>query len=83
MKNNYISKIKRTVTAILPVDNQRNGNCIDCGECCRLPNECIFLKFKKDGTSYCSVHKIRPLNCRKYPRTNNEHITKQTSGFKF
>lgn len=83
MENNWQSKIYRTFTSILPLDKNRVGKCINCGECCKLPNECRFLRYKKDGTSHCSIHNIRPLNCRKYPRTEKEQITKNTCGFKF
>jgi Fe-S-cluster containining protein len=77
-------RLKRTLTSILPVAKNRKGNCIDCGACCKLPNKCYFLKYKEDGKSYCStIHPIRPLNCRKYPRTESEHITKETCGFWF
>ena len=83
MENNWTSKLVRILTSILPVAKNRVGNCINCGECCKLPNKCIFLRYKKDGASYCAIHPIRPLNCRKYPRTKKEHTTQQTCGFKF
>ena len=86
-KNNLSNRIKRTFTSILPVAKNRKGECIDCGECCKLPNVCPFLKYEKgkgeEEKSYCSIHSIRPLNCRKYPRTNSEHITKDTCGYRF
>ncbi len=62
---------------------QRKGQCINCGACCRLPVECPFLKTNGDGKGYCGVYPLRPLNCRKYPRTDSEHITKDTCGFHF
>ncbi|HJN56519.1 MAG TPA: YkgJ family cysteine cluster protein [Candidatus Woesearchaeota archaeon] len=83
MKNNWNSKIIRTFTSVLSVAKNREGHCINCGECCKLPNKCVFLRNRKDGEYYCSIYTIRPLNCRKYPRTDNEHITKKTCGFKF
>ena len=82
-RNTWSAKIKRTFTSVLPVAKNRTGKCIDCGECCKLPNLCPFLKFKSNGKSYCSIYPIRPLNCRKYPRTESEHITIDTCGFKF
>ncbi len=82
-RNTWRAKLKRTLTCMLPVSKNRTGNCIDCGECCKLPNRCHFLKYNKKGKSYCSIHPIRPLNCRKYPRTEKEHITKDTCGFRF
>ena len=42
-----------------------------------------FLKFDDEGKSYCTIYPIRPLNCRKYPRTESEHITTDTCGFTF
>jgi len=82
MKNTWSSKALRTLTSVLPVSKSRKGKCIDCGACCKLPVKCMFLKEKK-GKSYCSIYSIRPLNCRKYPRTAKEHITGDTCGFKF
>lgn len=82
-KNTWSAKVKRTITAVLPVFKNRRGKCINCGACCRLPTMCYFLKFDRDGKSYCSIHPIRPLNCRKYPRTKEEFITEETCGFKF
>ena len=82
-RNTWSAKIIRTFTSILPVVKNRTGKCIDCGACCKLPEVCSFLKFKSNGKSYCSIHPIRPLNCRKYRRTESEHITQDTCGFKF
>ncbi|MAG45539.1 MAG: hypothetical protein CMH63_02075 [Nanoarchaeota archaeon] len=82
MKNNYLSKIKRTLTSLLPVTKNREGNCKNCGACCQLPNKCSFLRFK-NKTSYCIIHPFRPLNCRKYPRTEKEFLTQKTCGHKF
>lgn len=82
MKNDYTAKFIRTITSIFPVDKTRKGGCINCGECCKLPNKCIFLG-DKDGKSYCRIYYFRGLNCRKYPRTNNEHLTKESCGYKF
>jgi hypothetical protein len=82
MKNNMMSKVYRTFTGFLPVSNNRTGKCVECGECCRLPFKCPFLR-EKNGKSKCIIYKFRPLNCRKYPRTAKEHITKETCGFRF
>ena len=75
--------MERTFTALLPVSETRKGQCISCGACCKLPNVCPFLRFKADGKSYCAIYPIRPLNCRKYPRTEAEFITADTCGFRF
>jgi uncharacterized protein len=69
------------MTCVLPIANNRQGKCIGCGKCCRLPHKCAFLKENYKGESYCSIYEIRPLNCRKYPRTESEHITKETCGY--
>jgi Fe-S-cluster containining protein len=82
VKNNYKQKLKRTLTSVLPVAKNRRGECKNCGACCYLPKKCIFLKMK-DGKSYCSVYKFRSLNCRKYPRTEKECLTKDTCGYRF
>ena len=81
--NTWAAKIRRTLTSVLPVAKNRRGQCIHCGACCRLPNVCPFLKTDSDGKGYCGVYRFRPLNCRKYPRTDSEHITKDTCGFRF
>jgi Fe-S-cluster containining protein len=82
-KNTWLAKIKRTFTAFLPVDKNRRGQCIRCGRCCRLPNDCPFLKIKEDGNAVCLIYLIRPLNCRKYPRTKDEWLTSDVCGFRF
>lgn len=82
-RNTWMAKLKRTFTSILPVSPKRRGRCINCGACCRLPNVCPFLKTNGDGKGYCGIYPLRPLNCRKYPRTESEHITKDTCGFHF
>ncbi|OGF22119.1 hypothetical protein A3D45_00385 [Candidatus Falkowbacteria bacterium RIFCSPHIGHO2_02_FULL_42_9] len=82
-KNTWLAKVKRTFTAMLPVAKNRMGQCVNCGACCRLPNNCLFLKFKPDGKSSCFIHPLRPLNCRKYPRTKAEWLTEDACGFKF
>ncbi len=82
-KEEIIWKLKRTISSVLPVSKKRKGKCINCGECCKLPNVCPFLRFKEDKTSYCSIYHFRPLNCRKYPRTKSEFLTTSTCNFKF
>jgi len=82
-RNTWAAKLKRTFTSVLPVSKQRRGQCNHCGACCRLPNVCPFLRTDKEGKGYCAVYPIRPLNCRKYPRTESELITGQTCGFWF
>ena len=81
--NTWAAKLRRTLTAILPVSKHRKGRCVNCGACCKLPNVCWFLRYKPDGRSYCSVYSVRPLNCRKYPRTKSELVTADTCGHHF
>ena len=82
-RNNWPARFIRTCTSILPVSDRREGECIDCGACCKLPNVCPFLKYGPGEKSYCSIYAIRPLNCRKYPRTESEFITGDTCGHAF
>ncbi len=82
-KNTWQAKIKRTLTSVLPVARNRKGQCLLCGACCRLPNVCLFLRTNGTGEMYCSIYHVRPLNCRKYPRTQPEQITADTCGFRF
>jgi len=82
-KNTWLAKTERTITAVLPVSEKRIGECVSCGACCKLPVVCPFLKYDSEGKSYCTIYSIRPLNCRKYPRTKSELITTDTCGFRF
>ncbi|MCK5902621.1 MAG: YkgJ family cysteine cluster protein [Cocleimonas sp.] len=79
-----IPKIKRTLTAILPVDKNRTGECNGCGDCCKLPFRCTFLKDTSDGKYACSIYKVRPPNCRKFPRSHSQWKTvKVNCGYRF
>jgi hypothetical protein len=82
-KNTWAARAKRTLTSVLPVAESRRGQCVHCGACCKLPVACPFLRTDGDGRVYCRIYPIRPLNCRKYPRSESEHITKDTCGFHF
>ena len=70
-------KVQRTVTALLPVDETRIGYCRKCGQCCRFAFECPFL-----GEEKCAIYSLRPPQCRKYPRTEEESIVRDC-GFTF
>ena len=83
MKNNYTAKIIRTITSVLPLQKGRKGPCKQCGECCKLPNPCIFLDYGENNKPICKIYKFRSLNCRKYPRSVKEHITQENCGFYF
>ncbi len=82
-RNTWGAKLKRTLTSVLPVAPNRKGHCIRCGECCKLPNVCKFLRYDEEGKSLCACYPFRPLNCRKYPRTESELITGDTCGYHF
>jgi len=81
--NTWGAKFRRTLTSLLPVASNRRGQCVHCGACCKLPNVCPFLKVNEEGKGYCGIYHLRPLNCRKYPRSAAEHITTGTCGFRF
>lgn len=83
MRRGIKQKALRTVTAVLPVADNRRGSCNNCGACCTLPTPCWFLRYRGDGSSYCAIYHFRPPNCRKYPRTHEEFITQDTCGFWF
>ncbi|EIC23198.1 hypothetical protein [Thiorhodovibrio frisius] len=76
-------KALRFATSWLPVDERRRGECNRCGECCKLPLPCPFLRYDEQGLSLCTVYHARPPSCRKYPRTPDENITPATCGFFF
>jgi Fe-S-cluster containining protein len=64
-----ISKLRRTFTSFLPVEEGRAGKCNGCGACCELPVRCFFLKTDSKGNNTCSIYRFRPPNCRKFPRS--------------
>ncbi len=83
--NHLSEKIKRAATSLLlPVDRTREGYCKNCGACCMFLYKCPFLSFENHGSNkaVCTIHKIRPPMCRKYPRTKAEQIH-QPCGYSF
>ena len=77
-------KIKRLATSVLlPVAENRRGDCNRCGECCKLPYPCPFLRYDENGLSSCAVYHFRPPSCRKYPRTAAENLTHEVCGYYF
>ncbi|GAK49214.1 hypothetical protein U14_00432 [Candidatus Moduliflexus flocculans] len=83
-RNNFLAKVKRTIGAFFPVSPARRGACNNCGACCHIMvGRCFWLKDGDDGKQYCRIYPIRPLNCRKYPRTESEWVTRETCGFYF
>ena len=78
------SIFERTFTSLLPVDKSRTGSCNNCGECCKLAFKCRFLKVDDDGNSYCSIYRLRPFNCRSFPRTDSQlDSVRDVCGFSF
>lgn len=49
-----------------------------------LPYRCTFLKTDEDGKSRCSIYRVRPPNCRKFPRTESQlsHVN-EVCGYSF
>lgn len=76
-------KLKRFATSVLPVAVNRRGECNRCGECCKLPYPCPFLRYDEDGLSSCAIYAVRPPSCRKYPRTAGENLTPHSCGYYF
>lgn len=76
-------KVQRFATSLLPVADSRRGECNRCGQCCKLPFPCPFLRFDDQGLSSCAVYHARPPSCRKYPRTSSENLTPATCGYYF
>jgi hypothetical protein len=73
----FDGKMKRLATSlVLRVDPNRDGECKRCGACCMFLVRCPFLKFEdgKPNSASCKAYMIRPLQCRKYPRTKKEQI---------
>jgi Fe-S-cluster containining protein len=83
LATSLLHKLRRLATSLLPVAENRRGSCNRCGECCKLPFPCPFLRFDAEGLSTCSVYHLRPPSCRKYPRTADEHLTQEVCGFWF
>lgn len=82
-ENTWTAKAVRTANCVFPVSSKRTGKCVSCGKCCELPIPCPFLAYNKENKSYCLIYDFRPLNCRKYPRNEDEFITKDSCGYKF
>jgi hypothetical protein len=79
-----ILKMLRALMAFfLPVSEKRRGQCIRCGECCRIVFRCPFLKRTPDGGQFCGIYSYRFPSCRKYPRAEFEWSTPKTCGFYF
>ena len=76
-------KLKRFLTSLLPIAENRRGECNRCGQCCKLPFPCPFLRFDEQGLSSCAVYFARPPSCRKYPRIASENLTPETCGYYF
>ena len=79
-----LKKLQRTFTAVLPVEEGRIGSCNGCGDCCKLPVRCTFLKRDANNNHTCGIYRFRPPNCRKFPRSPAQLETvKENCGFSF
>jgi len=79
-----IEKFQRTLTSLMPVEEGRSGACNGCGDCCKLPTRCLFLKTDSKGKDSCGIYSIRPPNCRKFPRSPAQLDTvKENCSFSF
>ncbi len=81
----FEGKVLRFLTSlVLPVDPKRKGECLRCGACCKFFVKCPFLTYDKGdgGRPRCMAYGIRPLQCRKYPRTKKEQMH-QPCGYYF
>jgi len=81
----FDGKVKRFFTSlVLPVDASRTGECSRCSACCKFLVKCPFLKYENGdpNSPKCGAYIIRPLQCRKYPRTKSEQIH-QPCGYSF
>jgi hypothetical protein len=81
----FDGKLKRFATSlVLPIDRNRAGECKRCGACCKFLVECPFLRpARDDPNAYeCRAYLVRPLQCRKYPRTKAEQIH-EPCGYRF
>lgn len=45
---------------------KRRGVCKQCGKCCKLGVECIFLSYR-NGVAFCRIYRYRPKQCRIFP----------------
>ena len=81
----FDGKVKRFFTSlVLPVGASRTGECSRCGACCKFLVKCPFLKYENGdpNSPKCGAYIIRPVQCRKYPRTKSEQIH-QPCGYSF
>ena len=79
----FDGKVTRFCTSlVLPVDKGRTGECEACGACCEFLVRCPFLRRDASGASRCRIYPVRPLQCRKYPRTAEEQVH-QPCGYRF
>lgn len=79
----FDGKVTRFCTSlVLPVEGTRTGECQGCGACCEFLVRCPFLRRDASGASRCRIYAVRPLQCRKYPRTAEEQVH-QPCGYRF
>ena len=74
-ENTWWQKLKRALTGFLPIATSREGECRQCGACCRLMIRCPFLKYDAEtAKARCRIYVLRPPACRKYPRVADEQV---------
>jgi Fe-S-cluster containining protein len=79
----FDGKVMRFCTSlVLPVDESRTGECSQCGACCEFLVKCPLLKRDESGTPKCGAYVLRPIQCRKYPRSADEQVH-QPCGYRF
>jgi len=82
-RNTWAQKLKRALTGLLPVAPNREGECLDCGACCKLMFRCPFLAYdKKRSKARCRIYPLRFPACRKYPRAEAEQVC-SPCGYRF
>ena len=55
----------------------RQGQCLNCGACCRLPVRCVFLFRNK-----CLIHHNRPKQCKGFPAGPGQLVS-EGCGYRF
>ena len=78
----YLSHFRRKF--VREMHALREGSCHRCGRCCMIGGiVCPFLGRRDDGTYYCRIYRIRPLQCRTFPITQADIEEARCPGFRF
>lgn len=73
----FSGKMWRLGTARSKKNFTRQGNCVNCGACCRLPVRCVFLFRDR-----CIIYRKRPKQCRAFPSRPGQ-IVSYDCGYSF